>query len=216
MHLQLAEFGQVGRASHLRRRRFVGAAAASRGARRRACIVDDVTAIALSQNFDAAHAPLGGAPGGARAARQVAALVAARPWEACGKQNFSLRLARKNRIHWLISTRVKNGPRGTPRGGGPRGGAPRLCGSRRWTCVERDRHETSAKFVSRGASLVRCIDDVLAASEHRRHHVQVPSAEPLGVTLRPAGREAPCTARPDGGPRAACRHGPLGGGCWCA
>ena len=31
----------------------------------------------------------------------------ARPWEACVGIKFQLRLARKNRIHWLISTRVK-------------------------------------------------------------------------------------------------------------
>ena len=35
------------------------------------------------------------------------ALVAARPWEACGDKKFSLRLARKNQIHRLLSTRAK-------------------------------------------------------------------------------------------------------------
>mgnify|MGYP004107079883 CR=1 FL=1 len=33
--------------------------------------------------------------------------MVARPWEACVGIKFQLRLARKNRIHWLISTRVK-------------------------------------------------------------------------------------------------------------
>lgn len=42
-----------------------------------------------------------------RAARQVGGLAAARPWEACVEFKFQLRLARKNRIRRLLSTRAK-------------------------------------------------------------------------------------------------------------
>ena len=34
-------------------------------------------------------------------------LAVARPWEACVGIKFQLRLARRNQIHWLLSTRAK-------------------------------------------------------------------------------------------------------------
>ena len=42
-----------------------------------------------------------------RAARQVAALGAGRPWEACGEIKCQFAARSKNRIHGLLSTRAK-------------------------------------------------------------------------------------------------------------
>ena len=49
--------------------------------------------------------------------------MAARPWEACGEIKFQF-AARSKEPNSLVAFHTgKDGPRGTPRGGGPLGGA---------------------------------------------------------------------------------------------
>ena len=51
--------------------------------------------------------------------------MAARPWEACGEIKFQFAARSKEPNSPVAFHTGKDGPRGTPRGGGPLGGAPR-------------------------------------------------------------------------------------------
>ena len=160
MHLQLAEFRQIGRA------RDLGRAAAALWGRRRAARRGTsrrrTCALTMSRRTRKVEFRRRARASRRRTSRRSSARSSwwwASRWRAPGrpvwKSNFSSARSKEPNSPVAFHT-GKDGPRGTPRGGGPLGGAPRGApgGGPAW---ERQRHETFIFYVhlSRRVSTAR-------------------------------------------------------------